>query len=101
MDGVMKRAVYDPRPAARIGSWATLAIAGLLMLLSIPIFPNDLQALGNNLVATVILAGGLVWHIQHPPSQHTVSALSPAVAELQPNLKTKPRYPHTKIQKQQ
>ena len=38
------------------------------MLLSLPVFPNDLQAYGNNLAATVLLVAGLVWHILHPPS---------------------------------
>ena len=36
----------------RAGTWALLAVAGLLMCLSLPLFPNDLQAYGNNLAAT-------------------------------------------------
>jgi hypothetical protein len=80
---LIHRAVYDPRPAAQIGSWITLAVAGLLMLLSLPVFPNDLQAFGNNLLATAVLAAGLVWHILNPPSQAAVRALSPAAGELQ------------------
>ena len=65
---LVHRAVYDPRAAVRAWTWAVLAIAGLLMCLSLPVFPNEFQAYGNNLVATVILAGGLVWHILHPLS---------------------------------
>ena len=37
--------------------------------LSLPFFPNDLQAWGNNLAATAVLVGGLVWHILHPPGK--------------------------------
>jgi hypothetical protein len=87
---LMHRAAYDPRHAVRVGSWAVLAIAGGLMCLSLPIFPNDLQAFGNNLAATAVLAGGLVWHILHPPSEATVSSLSPAAGELQPDRQRQP-----------
>jgi hypothetical protein len=62
------RAAYDPRPAVRTTTWALLAAAGGLLLLSLPVFPNDLQAYGNNLAATVLLAVGLGWHILHPPA---------------------------------
>jgi hypothetical protein len=87
MTVLMHRAAYDPRAAVRKGTWAALASAGLLMCLSFPIFPNDLQAYGNNLAAAAMIAGGLVWHILHPPSQSAaVSALSPAAAELQPEM---------------
>jgi hypothetical protein len=48
------------------------------MALSIPVFPNDLQAYGNNLAATAILAGGLVWHILHAPTQNAVGSLPQA-----------------------
>ena len=44
---LMHRAAYDPRVAARAGTWATLALAVALMCLSIPIFPKDLQAWGT------------------------------------------------------
>ena len=44
-----------------------LGIIGVLMALSIPVFPAMLQAWGNNLLATAILAGGLIWHMHHPP----------------------------------
>jgi hypothetical protein len=83
---LMHRAAYDPRYGARLGTWITLAVAGLLMLLSLPVFPNDLQALGNNLAATAVLAGGLVWHILHPPSEAAANALSPAADGLQPDM---------------
>jgi hypothetical protein len=88
---LIHRAAYDPRPAVRTGTWVTLAVAGLLMLLSLPLFPTDLQAFGNNLVATAVLAGGLVWHILHPPSQDKLSALSPAAGGLQHGMEKKPR----------
>jgi hypothetical protein len=38
-----------------------------MLCLSLPVFPNDLQAYGNNLAATAIMAAALVWHILHPP----------------------------------
>jgi hypothetical protein len=47
------------------------------MCLSFPIFPNDLQAYGNNLIATAVMAGGLVWHILHPPQQAGADAQAP------------------------
>jgi hypothetical protein len=74
---LIHRAAYDPRAAVRIGTWATLGIAGLLMCLSFPLFPNDLQAYGNNLAATAMIAAGLVWHILHPPLEDSASSLSP------------------------
>ena len=49
------------------------------MCLSLPVFPNDLQAYGNNLAATAVIAGGLVWHILHPPADATLRTLLPAV----------------------
>jgi hypothetical protein len=82
---LIHRAAYDPRPAVRIGTWAALAIAGLLMCLSFSVFPNDLQAYGNNLAATAMIAAGLVWHILHPPSDATVTSLSPTASRLQPD----------------
>jgi hypothetical protein len=83
---LMHRAAYDPRDRVRLGTWITLGVAGLLMLLSLPLFPKDLQALGNNLAATAVLAGGLVWHILHPPPEDAASALSPAADGLQPDM---------------
>jgi hypothetical protein len=81
---LIHRAAYDPRAAVRVGTWAGLATAGLLMCLSFPVFPNDLQAYGNNLAATALIAGGLVWHTLHPPLEAAVSSLSTA-GELQPD----------------
>jgi hypothetical protein len=79
MTVLIHRAAYDPRPNVRAGTWALLAVAGILLLLALPLFPIDLQAWGNNLAATAVLSLGLVWHILHPP------ALSPAAGKLQPD----------------
>jgi hypothetical protein len=91
MTVLVHRAALDPRPAARTGTWVVLAIAGLLMLLSLPVFPHDLQAYGNNLAATAVIAGGLVWHILHPISDAVAGDLSPAAGKLQPELQTNSR----------
>jgi hypothetical protein len=80
---LMHRAAYDPRAAVRAGTWAALAVAGGLMCLSLPVFPNDLQAWGNNLAAAAAITGGLVWHILHPPADAVADALSPTAGELQ------------------
>jgi hypothetical protein len=85
------RAAYDPRPAVRTGTWAVLVIAGLLMGLSLPVFPNDLQAYGNNLLATAVIAGGLVWHILHPLADGAACALPPVAGALQPEMQINPR----------
>lgn len=74
------RAAYDPRPRVQAGTWVLLAFAGALMLLSLPLFPNDVQAWGNNLAATAVLAGGLSWHLRHPPP-----VLSPPAGSVQPD----------------
>ena len=66
---MMHRGAYDPRPRVRLWSWLVLLAMGLLMCLSFGIFPKDMQAFGNNLAATAVLAGGLVWHILHPPKE--------------------------------
>jgi hypothetical protein len=91
MTVLIHRAAYDPRAAVRAGTWAALAVAGLLLCLSLPIFPVDLQAFGNNLAATVVIAGGLVWHIRHPASDAIVSSspgcLSATSGALQPDMK--------------
>jgi hypothetical protein len=84
MTVLIHRAAYDARPVVRVGTWVTLAIAGLLMCLSFPVFSNELQAWGNNLAAAAVIAGGLVWHILHPPSEGTASCLSPVAGGLQP-----------------
>jgi hypothetical protein len=73
---LIHRAAYDLRSHVRSGTWTVLAIAGLLMCLSLPVFPHDLQAYGNNLAATAVITGGLVWHILHPAVDATVSAVS-------------------------
>ena len=65
---LLHRAAYDPRPAVRTGTWLLLAAAGLLLCLALPPFPIDLQAWGNNLLATILLAVALGWHIRHPPT---------------------------------
>ena len=83
---LIHRAAFDPRPAVRTGTWAALAATVLLMCLSFPVFPSDLQAYGNNLAAAAIIAGGLVWHILRPPSEVPVSALSGVPGALQPDL---------------
>jgi hypothetical protein len=54
------------------------------MCLSVPVFPNDLQAWGNNLAATAVMAAGLVWHILHPSSDDTAGSLSPS--QLKPDM---------------
>lgn len=64
---LMHRAADDPRPNVRTGTWSLLGVVGVLMALSIPVFSPVLQAWGNNLLATAILAGGLIWHMHHPP----------------------------------
>ena len=68
---LIHRAAYDPRPAVKAGTWGLLALAGGLLLLSLPLFPNDVQAWGNNLAATIVLVAGLVWHMRHPPHDGT------------------------------
>ena len=83
---LIHRAAYDGRAGARAGSWAALAIAGLLMSLSLPVFPSDLQAYGNNLAATAVIAGALVWHILHPVP---VAGTLPTT-QLQLQLQTEP-----------
>jgi hypothetical protein len=81
MTVLMHRAAFDERANVRLGTWLALGAAGILMLLSLPPFPNVIQAWGNNLVATAVLAGCLAWHIRHPP----VAASSGAAAGLKPH----------------
>ncbi|OAF10446.1 hypothetical protein AYJ54_09110 [Bradyrhizobium centrolobii] len=66
MTVLMHRAAFDGRASVRLGTWIALGIAGILMLLSLQLFPLVIQASGNNLAATAVLAGALVWHIRHP-----------------------------------
>jgi Glycosyltransferase family 87 len=63
---LIHRAAFDPRAAARKATWIVLAISGLLVCLSLPMFPHDLQAFGNNFLATALMAGALVWYLLHP-----------------------------------
>jgi hypothetical protein len=88
---LIHRAAYDPRPAVQAGTWGLLAFAGALLCLSLPVFPNDLQAFGNNLAAAAVIAGGLAWHMLHPPPEGAVDALSPAASGLQPATPSQPR----------
>jgi hypothetical protein len=71
----------------RQGTWTLLAVAGFLVFLSLPAFPNDLQAFGNNFLATAVLAFGLAWHLLNPPrkanSGSNAGPRSPAVGVLQ------------------
>jgi len=80
MTVLMHRAAYDPRPRVRLWTWLALALSGVLLLLSLPPFPKDIQAWGNNLAATAVMAGALVWHILHPPLQEVAG--SPRPTEL-------------------
>ena len=72
---LLHRAAYDPRPFVRKGTWAVLAVAAFLVSLSLPFFPNDLQAFGNNLLATAAIAGGLAWHMLYPPPDGKTSSV--------------------------
>jgi hypothetical protein len=83
---LVHRAAFDPRAAVRKGTWTVLVVAGFLMCLSLPVFPNDLQALGNNLLAAVIIAGGLAWHILHPLPDGMASAASSTAGVRQPDM---------------
>jgi hypothetical protein len=65
---LMHRAAFDPRLGARSATWALLAAAGVLILLSLPVFPTLLQAIGNNLAATALIVAGLILHMHHPPA---------------------------------
>jgi hypothetical protein len=81
MTVLMHRGAYDPRPMVRLWTWLALGAAGLLMALSFPVFPRDLQAWGNNFVATVIIAVTLAWHLLHPVKPDDVAGSAPP-AEL-------------------
>ncbi len=75
---LMHRAAYDERPKVPLWTWLTLAFAGILMCLSFPVFPKDLQAYGNNLAATFVIALGLAWHILHPPKTDAAGSIAQA-----------------------
>jgi hypothetical protein len=68
LTALIHRAAFDERAKVRLGTWLALAAAVLLILLSLPVFPLVLQAWGNNLAATAVIAGALAWHISHPPA---------------------------------
>ena len=74
MTVLMHRAAFDPRERVRRLTWLTLMVAGALQLLSLPIFPKLFQALGNNLAATFVLIGALIWHMRNPPASSQVEA---------------------------
>jgi hypothetical protein len=76
MTTLIHRAAYDPRPKVRAATWSVLAIAWGLMVLSLPVFPNLLQAIGNNLAATAVIIAGLAWHIRNPPAEALSQNLS-------------------------
>jgi peptidoglycan/LPS O-acetylase OafA/YrhL len=78
---LMHRATFDPRPRVRLWTWLALAFSGILMLLSLPPFPKDLQAWGNNFAATAVMAGALVWHILHPLADEDAGSLPAAELE--------------------
>jgi hypothetical protein len=63
---LIHRAAFDPRAAVRKATWIVLAISGFLVCLSLPMFPHDLQAFGNNFLATALMAGTLAWYLLHP-----------------------------------
>jgi hypothetical protein len=70
---LIHRAAFDPRTAVRRGTWIVLVIFGFLVCLSLPPFPHDWQAYGNNFLATVVMAVGLAWHLLHPAEEKIVS----------------------------
>jgi hypothetical protein len=79
---LMHRAAYDPRAAVRRGTGILLVIAGVLVCLSLPIFPHDWQAFGNNFVATAVLVAGLVWHLLHPAEDKAGSSAASLAGSL-------------------
>jgi Glycosyltransferase family 87 len=85
---LIHRAIFDTRARVRVWSWTALAIAGLLMGLSLPVFPNDIQAYGNNLAAAAVIAAGLVWHILHPLTETAAGPIK--LAALQPGPQNNP-----------
>jgi hypothetical protein len=92
---LVHRAAWDPRPAARRGSWGVLTVGITLLGFSVPIYPNVLQAWGNNLAATAVIAAGLAWHLLHPlpeaaADDAAAGGLPPASGGLKPDIKHQP-----------
>ena len=85
MTVLIHRAAYDPRPRCGRAPGPLLARRGLAAGLSLPLFPNDLQAWGNNLAATVVLAGGTGLAYAASAGDGTADALPPAAGELKPD----------------
>jgi hypothetical protein len=79
---LLHRAAYDSRAAVRRGTGILLVIAGVLVCLSLPIFPHDLQAFGNNFLATAVLVAGLAWHLLHPAEDKAGFSTAPPDAAL-------------------
>ncbi len=79
---LIHRAACDPRAAVCKGTWIVLAISGLLVCLSLPVFPHDLQAFGNNFFATALMAGALAWYLLHPAENRADSPIAPAAGSL-------------------
>jgi hypothetical protein len=78
---LIHRAACDPRAAVRKATWIVLAVSGFLICLSLPIFPHDLQAFGNNFFAAALMVGALASHLLHPAEDKDSSAagsLSPS-----------------------
>lgn len=79
---LIHRAAYDPRGAVRKATWAVLALSALLVCLSLPVFPHELQAYGNNFLATALMAGTLGWYLLHPLDDKAGSAVGSLSASL-------------------
>jgi hypothetical protein len=77
-----------------------LAAAITLLGFSWPFYPNALQAWGNNLAATAVIALGLAWFLRHPAFDAVVgdavageavaSVLPRTSGRLQPAMKDQP-----------
>ncbi len=79
---LVHRAAYDPRGAVRKATWVVLALSGSLVCLSLPVFPHELQAYGNNFIATALMAGALAWYLLHPLEDKAGSAVGSLSASL-------------------
>jgi hypothetical protein len=92
---LIHRAAYDLRPAVRKAMWAVLVAVMVLLGFSLPIYPNVLQAWGNNLAATAVIAAALAWHLLHPlpeavAGDAAAGGLPPASGGLKPDIKDQP-----------